>query len=77
MELLHRSQISGNGALNFGRLLTADVARAARADIVAQRTPAPIVTAACRRCSLIDLCQPAKLEKPPPVARWLAGQLNE
>jgi len=59
------------------RALTADVAREARANIVQQRTPAPIASPACRRCSLLDLCQPSKLEKPPQIARWLAGQLAD
>lgn len=59
------------------RALTADVARAARANIVQQRTPAPITSPACRRCSLFDLCQPSKLEKPPQIARWLAEQLAD
>jgi CRISPR-associated exonuclease Cas4 len=31
---------------------------------------------ACRRCSLEDLCQPERLEKPPAVARWLAAQID-
>lgn len=57
------------------RALTARVAAEARADIVAQRTPPPVRTPACRRCSLADLCQPDRLEKAPKVGRWLAAQL--
>lgn len=57
------------------RGLTARVAGEARANISALRTPPPIFTSACRRCSLADLCQPAKLEKSPKVTRWLAAQL--
>lgn len=57
------------------RALTARVARDARANIAALRTPPPIRTPACRRCSLADLCQPERLEKSPKIARWLAAQL--
>jgi CRISPR-associated exonuclease Cas4 len=59
------------------RALTARVAREAHANIVAGRTPPPLHTPACGRCSLADLCQPARLEKPPKVARWLAAQLAD
>jgi CRISPR-associated exonuclease Cas4 len=59
------------------RALTARVAAEAHANITAHRTPAPVVTPACRRCSLADLCQPARLEKSPKVARWLAAQLAD
>lgn len=58
------------------RALTAQIAAAARAMIAAQKTPAPVHMPACRRCSLVDLCQPARLEKPPSVARWLAAQID-
>jgi CRISPR-associated exonuclease Cas4 len=58
------------------RELTARVAAAARDNIAAGHTPLPILTPACRRCSLAGLCQPERLEKPPPVARWLALQLD-
>jgi CRISPR-associated exonuclease Cas4 len=34
-------------------------------------------TPACRRCSLQVLCQPARLEKPPHIARWLAAQIAD
>jgi CRISPR-associated exonuclease Cas4 len=57
------------------RVLTAATARAARDDIAADRTPPPVLTPACRKCSLQTLCQPARLEKPPAVLRWLAGQI--
>lgn len=59
------------------RGLTAEVAAAARAMIAAGRTPSPVKMPACRRCSLESLCQPARLEHPAPVARWLATQLND
>ena len=59
------------------RALTARIAREARANIAALRTPPPVLTPACRRCSLADLCQPAKLEKSSKVTRWLAAQLAE
>jgi CRISPR-associated exonuclease Cas4 len=57
------------------RELTARTAAAARANILKGHTPPPIETPACRRCSMKDLCQPARLEKPPHVARWLAAQI--
>lgn len=57
------------------RALTARVAGDARANIAALRTPPPVRTPACRRCSLADLCQPDRLEKSPKIARWLAAQL--
>ena len=59
------------------RALTAETAAAARANIAAERTPAPVRTPACRRCSLEDLCQPARLERPPHIARWLAAQIAD
>jgi CRISPR-associated exonuclease Cas4 len=59
------------------RALTARVAVEVQAMLAAGRTPAPVLTPACRRCSLFDLCQPARLAHPPQVARWLAGQLSE
>lgn len=59
------------------RALTARVAIEARANIAAGRTPPPVQMPACRRCSLVDLCQPARLERPPKVARWLAAQLAD
>jgi len=30
---------------------------------------------ACARCSLEEQCRPKRLEKPPAVRRWLAGQI--
>lgn len=57
------------------RALTAATAAATRAMLAANRTPPPAYTPACRRCSLMDLCQPKRLEKPPSVARWLAAQI--
>lgn len=58
------------------RALTAQTAAAARANILAGTTPRPVATPACKRCSLRDLCQPDRLERPPEVARWLARQLE-
>lgn len=58
------------------RALTARVAAEARAMIMGGSTPPPVKTPACRRCSLEDLCRPDRLEKPPRVARWLAGQID-
>jgi CRISPR-associated exonuclease Cas4 len=59
------------------RALTTRVAHDSREMIAAGRTPLPVETRACRRCSLENACQPARLGKPPNVARWLARQLAE
>jgi CRISPR-associated exonuclease Cas4 len=59
------------------RALTAEVAVAAREMIGAGRTPLPVRMPACRRCSLESLCQPARFERPAPVASWLAAQLRD
>lgn len=58
------------------RTLTTGTAVAARAMIAGGVTPAPVRTPGCRRCSLESLCQPARLEKPPSIAQWLATQLK-
>lgn len=59
------------------RALTARIAAETRAMIAAMRTPPPVHTPACKRCSLLTLCQPARLEKAPSVRRWLATQIGE
>jgi CRISPR-associated exonuclease Cas4 len=59
------------------RALTARVAREARANIAALRTPPPVLMPACKRCSLIDLCQPERLASSPKVGSWLAAQLAD
>lgn len=59
------------------RALTARVAAEVRANISTERTPPPQLTPACKRCSLVDLCQPTRLARAPKVARWLAAQLAE
>lgn len=59
------------------RALTAKVAAEARANIAALHTPPPVHGPYCKRCSLQDLCQPQRLQKPPGIARWLASQLLE
>lgn len=58
------------------RALTAAVAAATRATLASHATPTPKRMPACRRCSLETLCQPARLERPPAVARWLAAQVE-
>lgn len=57
------------------RALTLRVATEARANIAALRTPPPVYGAACQHCSLQELCQPARMERPPRIAAWLAAQL--
>lgn len=66
-----RTAVSFDAAL---RALTARVAAEARVMILAGQTPPPHLMPGCRRCSLRDLCQPGRMEKPPPIDRWLAGQ---
>jgi CRISPR-associated exonuclease Cas4 len=58
------------------RALTARIAAETRAMIAAMKTPPPVHTPACKRCSLLTLCQPARLEKAPSVRRWLATQIG-
>ncbi|MFE1598067.1 CRISPR-associated protein Cas4 [Methylobacterium sp. ID0610] len=59
------------------RALTAEVAAGARAMIAGGTTPPPRRTPGCRRCSLQDLCQPGRLERPPAIAGWLADRIAE
>jgi CRISPR-associated exonuclease Cas4 len=73
-EIRRRTAVVFDPAL---RALTARVAADARAMITAGQTPPPAYGPACHRCSLYDACQPRRLQKPPSVARWLAGQLAD
>ncbi|WP_276315507.1 CRISPR-associated protein Cas4 [Salinarimonas soli] len=50
------------------RALPAAVAAQTRATLTSGRTPPPVRMPGCRRCSLQDLCHPARLERPPAVA---------
>jgi len=59
------------------RALTIRVAGEVRAMIAEKLTPPPRATAGCRRCSLASLCRPKRMEKPPTIQRWLAGQLAD
>ncbi len=72
-EPRRRTIIEFDGKL---RALTAAVAVETRATLAHAVTPRPKRMPACRRCSLEALCQPARLEKPPAVARWLAAQVE-
>lgn len=58
------------------RTLTQQVAHDTRAMIACGTTPPPHYHAGCKHCSLAELCQPRRMEKPPAIARWLAGQLS-
>jgi CRISPR-associated exonuclease Cas4 len=58
------------------RALTAQIAADARAMIAAQRTPPPVLMRACRSCSLLDACQPDRLQHPPNISAWLVAQLE-
>lgn len=57
------------------RGLTVRVATEARTNIAALRTPPPVHGPACQHCSLQELCQPVRMERPPSIAAWLAAQL--
>jgi CRISPR-associated exonuclease Cas4 len=59
------------------RALTATVASDVRRMIADGVTPAPVHKPACARCSLLEACRPGRLEAPPRVARWLAGQIAD
>ncbi len=58
------------------RALTHRVASQARSNIAQGYTPPPTPMPACRHCSLSEICQPIRLEKPPQVARWLVAQVT-
>jgi CRISPR-associated exonuclease Cas4 len=59
------------------RALTMRIAADVRAMIAANHTPAPRAMPGCKHCSLADHCRPKRLEKPPAIQRWLAGQLAD
>ncbi|HWK35211.1 CRISPR-associated protein Cas4 [Sphingomonas sp.] len=59
------------------RALTVEIAAQVRAMIAESRTPPPHAMPACKHCSLADHCRPKRLERPPSVQRWLAGQLAD
>lgn len=60
------------------RALTVQTIDAVRAMLTAGVTP-PAVYAkrTCDACSLIEVCRPRRLSRPPKVAAWLASQLDE
>lgn len=57
------------------RALTNRIATETCGMIAAGRTPPPVATPACRRCSLAEVCTPQPLDHPPQVQRWLARQI--
>jgi CRISPR-associated exonuclease Cas4 len=69
-----RSQVAIDAEL---RSLTLDIARRTAAMIAIGETPPPVTKSGCRRCSLVNACQPERLEKPPSVQRWLLRQLQD
>ena len=72
-EMRRRTVIAFDSAL---RALTAQVATDTRRMIAAQKTPPPVYTPACEKCSMRELCRPQRLEKPPHIANWLARQIG-
>jgi CRISPR-associated exonuclease Cas4 len=60
------------------RALTVETVAAVRAMLASGVTP-PAVYAKrkCDACSLIDVCRPRRLTRPPKVADWLAAELDE
>lgn len=58
------------------RALTTRVAAEAGETIRTGRTPPPVVTPACRSCSLHDHCLPERLQRAPVVACWMDAQLE-
>lgn len=59
------------------RELTVQVATDVRTMIAENRTPPPQVMPGCRQCSLADQCRPKRLDAPPSIQRWLAGQIAD
>lgn len=58
------------------RSLTHEVAESVRTMLAGNHTPLPVLTRACKRCSLVNTCQPNRLQRSPAVARWLASQVG-
>lgn len=58
------------------RALTAKVAAEARQALLNGVTPRPVLTSACRLCSLHSACRPEPLERPPAVRTWLARRIR-
>lgn len=73
-ETRRRTVVVFDGTL---RTLTMRVAAQAREMIASSRTPRPVLMPACKRCSLVEICRPGRLERPPEIARWLAGQIAD
>ncbi len=60
------------------RRLTVEVIDAIRAMLACRETPSAVYEAKrCDACSLIELCRPKRLEKPPSVARWLHRRIED
>lgn len=60
------------------RRLTETVADAVRTQLAAGETPPPVYESSkCRACSLLDICRPLALTKPPKVSAWLRRHLDD
>src|SRR5262245_32982082 len=58
------------------RKLTADVAATARRMIADGATPPPVFEKRkCGSCSLVELCQPKRIQRSEPASAWLARQI--
>jgi CRISPR-associated protein Cas4 len=70
-----RKAVSFDDAL---RVLTRETICSVQELFATGKTPLPQYDARrCSACSLMDICQPALLEKPKPVNTWLRRQLSE
>ncbi len=60
------------------RTLTQDVIQAARECLRQQRTPGPLPNLTpCKKCSLIEQCQPHLLSSPRSAQHWFTDQLEQ
>ncbi len=60
------------------RALTLQVVDAIKAMLASGVTPPAVYVAKrCDTCSMIELCRPKRLEKPPDVARWLHRRIED
>lgn len=59
------------------RALTKSTAQAVHVLFGSGQTPPPVWNKGCKRCSLEEICQPRRLEKPPCVEKWFLKNLED